>query len=295
MAEVDELFTLRNHFWMGNYQLAINEASSMNRLSDDLKIEKETFVYRSYVALGQYSVVLDEVKDEPTTPTGLRAVKLLASYLSDPSQKDASLQQLKEWQTDPQHGNNATLQIVASLIYGNEGDFKSALAAVRNGTTLEQQAVTVQLMLRLDRLDLAKKLTAKMNEADEEASLAQMSTAWVNCRDGGNKSQDAAYLFQELGEKFGASSLLLNGQAVASMQQGNFEEAERLLMEAQGKNSNDPDTITNQIVCAQHLNKDVAVVNRYISQLKRDFPNHAWVTALATQEGAFERVAAGFA
>jgi coatomer protein complex subunit epsilon len=280
---------------MGNYQLAINEASSMNRLSDDLKIEKETFVYRSYVALGQYSVVLDEVKDEPTTPTGLRAVKLLATYLSDPSQKDASLQQLKEWQTDPQHGNNATLQIVASLMYGNEGDFKSALAAVRNGTTLEQQAVTVQLMLRLDRLDLAKKLTAKMNEADEEASLAQMSTAWVNCRDGGNKSQDAAYLFQELGEKFGASSLLLNGQAVASMQQGNFEEAERLLMEAQGKNSNDPDTITNQIVCAQHLNKDVAVVNRYISQLKRDFPNHAWVTALATQEGAFERVAAGFA
>jgi coatomer protein complex subunit epsilon len=130
MAEVDELFTLRNHFWMGNYQvssaslscisanhyltplqLAINEASSMNRLSDDLKIEKETFVYRSYVALGQYSVVLDEVKDEPTTPTGLRAVKLLASYLSDPSQKDASLQQLKVSAV-----TNITIKIVHPLL-----------------------------------------------------------------------------------------------------------------------------------------------------------------------------------
>ena len=86
----------------------------------------------------------------------------------------------QEWQTDPQHGNNATLQIVASILYGNEGDFKSALAAVRNGTTLEMQAITVQLLLRLVRPDLAAKLTAKMNAADEEASLAQLSTAWVN-------------------------------------------------------------------------------------------------------------------
>jgi len=237
---------------------------------------------------------MDEVQDGCNTPTGLRAVKLLAKYHSG-IDKDEAIAQLKEWQTDPQHGNNTTLQIVASVIYGNEGDFKSALAAVRNGTTLEMQAVTVQLFLRLDRPDLASKLVAKMNAADEEASLAQLATAWVNLSMGGPKFQDGAYLFQELGEKFGASALLLNGQAVANMHQGNFEEAERLLIEAQGKNSNDPDTVVNQIVCAQHLNKAPEVVNRYISQLKRDFPNHHWVSALATQEGAFERVAAGFA
>lgn len=292
--DVDELFTLRNHFWMGNYQLAINEASTMNRLNDALQIERDTYVYRSYVALGQYDVVLDEVKDESNTPTGLLAVKLLAKYLSQEGEREGVLQTIKEWQTDPQHGNNTTLQIVASLVYGNEGDFKSALGAVRNGTTLEMQAQTVQLLLRLDRPDLALKLTSKMNDADEEASLAQLSTAWVNLSQGGAKFQDAAYLFQELGEKFGASALLLNGQAVANMHQNNFEEAERLLIEAQGKNANDPDTITNQIVCAQHLNKAPEVVNRYISQLKRDFPNHPWVAALKTQEGAFERVAAGF-
>ena len=75
-------------------QLAINEASSITRINDGLKIEKETFVYRSYVALGQYNVVLDEVSDDGNTATGLRAVKLLAKYMSG-TDKAGALAQLK--------------------------------------------------------------------------------------------------------------------------------------------------------------------------------------------------------
>lgn len=61
MSEPDDLFTLRNHFWLGSYQLAIAEGSGLGRLSDSLRIERDEFIYRSYVALGQYSIVLDEV------------------------------------------------------------------------------------------------------------------------------------------------------------------------------------------------------------------------------------------
>ena len=59
----DELYTLRNLFWLGNYQQAINEAGSLNRCPSHLKDEKEEFVYRSYLALGQYDIVLNEVKE----------------------------------------------------------------------------------------------------------------------------------------------------------------------------------------------------------------------------------------
>lgn len=63
MSEPDELFTLRNHFWLGSYQLAIAEGSSLGRLSEKLRVERDEFIYRSYIALGQYSIVLGEVRE----------------------------------------------------------------------------------------------------------------------------------------------------------------------------------------------------------------------------------------
>lgn len=68
MSEPDDLFTLRNHFWLGSYQLAIAEGSGLGRLSDSLRIERDEFIYRSYVALGQYSIVLDEVRSRVHFP-----------------------------------------------------------------------------------------------------------------------------------------------------------------------------------------------------------------------------------
>lgn len=62
MSEPDDLFTLRNHFWLGSYQLAIAEGSGLGRLPDSLRVERDEFIYRSYLALGQYSIVLGEVR-----------------------------------------------------------------------------------------------------------------------------------------------------------------------------------------------------------------------------------------
>ena len=45
-----------------SYQKAIAEGSSLSRLSEALKIESKEFVYRAYVALGQYNIVLGEVQ-----------------------------------------------------------------------------------------------------------------------------------------------------------------------------------------------------------------------------------------
>jgi hypothetical protein len=43
-------------------QKAISEGSSLSRLSEAHKIEAKEFVYRAYVALGQYNIVLGEVR-----------------------------------------------------------------------------------------------------------------------------------------------------------------------------------------------------------------------------------------
>ena len=49
---------------------------------------------------------------------------------------------------------------------------------------------------------------------------------------GGAKIQEAAYIYDELIDKFGASPSLLNGLAVAKMHQGQWDEAEASLKES---------------------------------------------------------------
>ncbi len=52
----DPLFSVRNNFFIGNWNAVVNEASNLQHLSDKDAIERDVFVYRSYIALGSYEV-----------------------------------------------------------------------------------------------------------------------------------------------------------------------------------------------------------------------------------------------
>lgn len=54
-AAPDHLFNLRNNFYLGAYQAAINN-SDLTNLSPDDAVERDCLVYRSYIALGSYQV-----------------------------------------------------------------------------------------------------------------------------------------------------------------------------------------------------------------------------------------------
>ena len=56
-ATPDYLFNVRNHFYLGAYQAAINN-SDLPNLSPEDAIERDCLVYRSYIALGSYQVSL---------------------------------------------------------------------------------------------------------------------------------------------------------------------------------------------------------------------------------------------
>ena len=80
----DDLYTLRNLFWMGGFQLAINEANGMRNTAAALLTEKKEYLYRSYLALGQHDILLGEITSE--SPAGTCAFReSLATILDFPS------------------------------------------------------------------------------------------------------------------------------------------------------------------------------------------------------------------
>ncbi len=134
-ADSDPLFELRNLFLIGNYQAAINEGLTLDHLSEQQKIERDALVYRSYVAKGDYNIVLEEIKNH--APVSLLAVKCLASYMASERNKDNALASLKQWLSDYQSAHNDVVQVVAATIFLHEENFDEVFRALHHTNSLE--------------------------------------------------------------------------------------------------------------------------------------------------------------
>eukprot|EP00850_Spirogloea_muscicola_P018382 SM000168S02581 [mRNA] locus=s168:54787:56812:+ [translate_table: standard] len=289
MSGPDALFSLRNKFLLGAYQAAINEGN-VGGLTDAEAVEKDVLVYRSYLALGSHQLVIDEIG--PSAPTALQAIKILALYLSGTDGKDQALSSLQELLRDAALLNNTMLLLVAGTIYSHEQNYTEALKFTNSGSTLDLCALNVQIFLKMDRVDYAEKQLKSMQQIDEDATLTQLSNAWVNLALGGTKIQEAFYIFQELGEKYMWTVLLLNGNAVCQMHMGNYEEAEKLLLDALNKDGKDANTLANLVVCCLHLGKPTS---RHFNQLRTVAADHALITRSNVAEANFEQALVAYA
>lgn len=290
---VDELFEIKTALFIGNYQQCINEAHKLKLSNPELKTQRDVIMYRAYIAQRKYAVVLDEIN--ATHPSELQAVRMLADFLANENKGDALIHELDAKMSGNIDISNSTSLLMAASIYFNYNNFDAALRVLHQSDSLECLALTVQILLRLDRVDLAKKELKKMQDADEDSILTQLCLAWFNLAVGGEKYQDAYYIFQEQADKHIATPLLLNGQAACYMAQGHFDDAESVLQEAMDKDSNNPETLVNMIVLTQHLGKPPEVSNRYISQLKDSHKNHPFVLDYLHKENDFDRFSRNYA
>ncbi|XP_046749582.1 coatomer subunit epsilon [Diprion similis] len=286
-ADVDELFDVKNHFYIGNYQQCINEAQKVKPSTPEVALERDVFLYRVYIAQRKFRVVLDEINN--SSPSDLQPLKMLAEYFANSNRREAIIAELDQLAKNA-NTDNHNFMIVAATIYYHEKNLESALRILRNADNLECLALTLQIYLKMDRLDLARKELKAMQEKDDDATLTQLAQAWLNISSGGDKLQDAYYIFQEMIDKHSSTSMLLNGQATCFIGQAKYEEAESALQESLDKDSNNPDALINMIVLSQHMGKPPEVVNRYLSQLKDSHLDHPFVKEYLQKEIDFQRL-----
>ncbi|XP_062543189.1 coatomer subunit epsilon [Armigeres subalbatus] len=282
--DVDELFDIKNSFYIGNYQHCINEANKVAKAS----LEKDVFMYRAYIAQNKYRVVLDEIK--PNNDTPLLALRFLAEYLSSKSRREPIVELFDEKFKGDISETDVIWIIVGATIYCNEGTYESALKILQGNFNLECLSLQLQCLLNMSRVDLAKQVLQTMQEKDDDATLTQLSQAWLNIQLGGEKLQDAFFIFQDFCDKFSPSLLLLNGQAVCYIGQQKYDDAENVLRECLNRDPNNYDALINLLALSQQKEKTNSQFNRYLSQVLDEHKDSALVSTYNKKQSEFDRL-----
>jgi coatomer protein complex subunit epsilon len=288
-----------SHLRTSRAQEAIAEAGTLRLKTEALRLEKDVYVYRCLLGQQNYSRVLSEIK--PGAPAPLLAVRTLAEYLSAPqgsSARSSAVAQVDSWlRDDVTAASNPTVQCIAAIVYLHEGSYAQALRAVRGGASLEALALTVQTFLRIDRVDLAEKALAALQERDDESALYQRCAAQVNLTLGGERYREAQSLYQEMLQRYGDESNGAScGLAAADLCLRKFDEAERAAGEALSRDPGNAEALVSTLAALQHTGKGTSeAATKALATLRKAAPDHPFLAALAVAEASFDRVAAGFA
>ena len=224
-------------------------------------------------------------------PAALRAVKLLALYETNEDEKarQSAMEAIGEMLADEHASGDATTRLVGATLLAREGNYVEAMRLCHGGSSLELNAMMVNLLCKIDRAELAEKQAKMMQQIDDDSTIAQLACAWANCASGGKKIQDASYIYQELGDKYKWTPKLYNGSAVCSMMMNSYEDAERDLLEAVAIDPKDGETLANLAACALHLGKSSA---RFVNAMKQAGVANEALTKIASLERDFARAAA---
>mmetsp|Transcript_34732 Transcript_34732/g.55657 ORF Transcript_34732/g.55657 Transcript_34732/m.55657 type:complete len:223 (+) Transcript_34732:473-1141(+) len=212
--------------------------------------------------------------------------------MAQPPARDAVVETLQEWLADENTRDNATVQLIAGLLFYRLGDTKEALRGLRANANLEVHALKVQIYLSMNRTDLASNELQVMQNIDDDSAVTQLAMAWVYLASGGPKYQEAAYIYQEQIDKTASSALLLNGLGTCYLQMKRFDEAEKYLEEAHEKDPSDADVMVNLLSAYKNLHRPVAKAEPIIKKLRAVGGVLPIMQQLVACEKVFDKVAA---
>ena len=320
----DELYTLKQLFHLGSFREALDEAASLKLkpgpAGEAARLERDVLALRSQVGLGLAARVAAEGGGDgggdaaaAAAPLALQAVRALARYLSAPERRAEVVAQFEAWASDAAASAVPAVQALGATVFLHEGQPLLALRALRGFASLEALALSVEVFLRMDRVDLAERQLRALQERDDESALFQLSAAHVCLALGGDKYREALSTLQEVLQRYGEDGTAVSAALCAALVcLRRFDEAERVLKEALAKEPHAPELLVNYLALLQHTGRGLGAgagaaaaegaaadgsnaSAKVLATLQRVAPGHPFVAALALAESSFDRVAAGFA
>lgn len=285
----DELFELKNYFYLGNLSTAKTEGETVQTDDQKAQIERDVIMKRIDLAKGDYDGVINSVNEQ--SPPALHVVKLLAQLLKDADKASEIKDTLQALTMDEVAAASPCFLLMCAIVYAHLGDFDNSLRTAHRVNGLEELTVKVQVLIQMDRADVAEKEVSNMQSIDEDNTLTQLAAAWTHIAKGGDHVQEAFYIYQDLLERHGATDQILNGMAVCHLAMGKSDEAERVLSEALTKNPSCPTSLINVICSSAFRNKPVELVTRYFTQLNHVAPNNHWLSEYSRKEAEFDQLA----
>lgn len=154
-------------------------------------------------------------------------------------------------------------------------------------------ALIVQIRLSQNRTDLAIKEVQTAKRWAQDSLLVNLAESWVGLRVGGEKYQQAYYVFEELAQAPSSStSRTLVGQAVAELHLGRTEEAEVALQQALEKSPADADALANMIVLCTIAGKEA---EEYTERLRKVQEEHVFLEDLKAKTDLFDKASGKYA
>ncbi|KAK7943731.1 coatomer epsilon subunit [Apiospora aurea] len=280
-----ELINIHNHFHQGQYQEVVDFDTAA--LSPENALPARVLALRARIALGQADDVIADVQGE--SEPELAAVGALAQHSL--GKTDAAVKTIEELASSS--SDNATVQTIGGIVLQAAGKSEEALALLsQHSGNLEAVALITQIHLLQNRTDLALKEVKAARSWAQDSLLVNLAESWVGVRMGGERYQQAFYVFEELAQAPSTSSIVtLVSQSVCELHLGRVEEAQAALEQAVQKDPKYAEAIANLLVLNIVTGKNPSELT---ASLRSVDPTHPFLADLAEKDALFDKAASKF-
>jgi len=293
----DELQEVRDNFYVGNFQKALQMCESTQGSHDLAQNELRATLARCCLSIPLF----DRLKAMQNSDCpGEQAAALMAVILKSRNEQQKASAKEKLYGLAAQT-HDMSCAMMAAITYAMDGSWNDAVQQTKAHPTLEMQALCVFLCLSCNQFSMAEKKLAEMAGNNDDSAVFRLATAAVKLATG---DPEEAYLtYCDLSTQFppadgedseSGSVLLQTGKALANMQRGMYTEAVEDLQRAVAVAPNDPDVLVNMCCCVTHLGKKDEF-QTYYAKLEQTCPTHAYVVKTQSLTDVFTRFKASLA
>lgn len=237
-----ELYLIQLAYYSGDYERVIEigsaDFSAVNVPS------AQVLVARAKIALGQAEDVVTEYANVTDEQADLGAVRALALYTL--GNKEASVESIDSIIAESKDNHNVQYLGGIILVLENRLDEAIELLSLHEGS-LEAISLLVHIYLIKNQLDLATKEITSAKKWAQDNVVFNLAESWVDLRTGGNKYQQAYYIYEELASGGTQTAKSCIGQVVSQLMLARYPETETSLTQALELDPQNPDALISSI------------------------------------------------